>query len=339
MINDGIHTTVRHRPDQSLLSTINEWSDATNRPGPLCSRMASIALLGVPLDLGASRRGVEMGPSAVRLARLAARLEQLGHSVVDTGDVAVPTRETLGHEHGIDFLPVITDVCRDVAHRTAELVRNRQIPLVLGGDHSLAAGSVAGVATAIAERGKRVGLIWLDAHADLNTPASTLSGNVHGMPVAHLIGHGDSALASLSTARPAVLPEHVVIIGARDLDQAERVHAREFGVSIYTMRDLDERGMRSILGEAIERVSGAAGGIHVSLDLDFVDPREAPGVGTPVRGGATFREAHLAMETLWDTGRLVGVDLVEVNPVLDEVNHTAELAVGLMASAFGQRIL
>ncbi|MGH7581873.1 MAG: arginase [Gemmatimonadales bacterium] len=301
--------------------------------------MTSIALLGVPLDLGASRRGVEMGPSAVRLARLAARLGQLGHTVTDTGDVIVPTRETLGFEQGIDFLPVITDVCREVAQRTAALVREGNVPLLLGGDHSLAAGSVAGTASALSDRDRRLGLIWLDAHADLNTPETTLTGNVHGMPVAHLLGHGDRGLASLSRVLPAVRPEHTAIIGARDLDQAERSNAREFGVAVYTMRDIDERGMRTVLGEAIDRVSRGTDGLHVSLDLDFVDPREAPGVGTPVRGGATFREAHLAMETLWDTGRVLAVDLVEVNPVLDEANHTAELAVGLMSSLFGKRIV
>jgi arginase len=301
--------------------------------------MASISLLGVPLDLGAARRGVEMGPSAVRLAQLAQRLERLGHDVVDTGDVPVPTRETLRLGRGIDYLPTITAICRDVASRTASLVRAGRIPVVLGGDHSLAAGSAAGVATALAERGQRLGLIWLDAHADLNTPESTLSGNVHGMPVAHLLGHGDSAMAALASPAPAVRPEHVVIIGARDLDQAERTHARQFGVTVYTMRDIDERGLRTILAEAIAKVSHGTDGLHVSLDLDFVDPRDAPGVGTPVRGGVTYREAHLAMETLWDTGRLVGMDLVEVNPVLDRFNQTAELAVELMASAFGQRIL
>lgn len=301
--------------------------------------MASIALLGVPLDLGASRRGVEMGPSAVRLAQLATRLESLGHQVTDTGDVAVPTRETLGFGTGIEYLPTIASVCREVATRTAALIRNGSIPLVLGGDHSVAAGSVAGVSTALAERGERLGLIWLDAHADLNTPQSTLSGNVHGMPVAHLLGHGDPDMARLASPAPAVRPEHTVIIGARDLDQAERSNARDFGVTIYTMRDLDERGLRTILAEAIAKVSQGTAGIHVSLDLDFVDPQEAPGVGTPVRGGATYREAHLAMETLWDTGRVVSMDLVEVNPVLDRFNQTAELAVGLMASAFGQRIL
>ncbi|HEX3928508.1 MAG TPA: arginase [Gemmatimonadales bacterium] len=301
--------------------------------------MASIGLVGVPLDLGASRRGVEMGPSAVRLARLAARLEQLGHQVVDTGDVAVPTRETLPVGPGLSFLPTIASVCREVATRTAGLVRDNRIPLVLGGDHSLAAGSVAGVATAFAERQKRIGLIWLDAHADLNTPESTLTGNIHGMPVAHLLGHGDPSLSRLATPFPAVRAANAVIIGARDLDQAERAHAREYGVTIYTMRDIDERGMRGVLAEAIAKASDGTDGIHLSLDLDFVEPREAPGVGTPVRGGVTFREAHLAMETLWDTGRVVAVDLVELNPVLDRANQTAELAVGLMASAFGQRIL
>lgn len=301
--------------------------------------MASIAILGIPVDLGASRRGVDMGPSAVRLARLAEHLERLGHTVVDTGDVVVPTRETLGAASGIEFLPTITAICRVTAQRTATLVREGHIPLLLGGDHSLSAGSVAGVATALAERNQRLGLIWLDAHADINTPGSTLSGNIHGMPVAHLIGQGDPGLATIAQPAPAVLPRHVAIIGARDLDPAEQAHVREFGVTIYTMRDIDERGMRVVLEEAIAKVSDGTGGIYVSLDLDFVDPREAPGVGTPVRGGATFREAHLAMETLWDTGRLVGIDLVEVNPVLDHGNHTAELAVGLMASGFGQRIL
>lgn len=301
--------------------------------------MASLALLGVPLDLGASRRGVEMGPSAVRLAQLAQHLERLGHDIIDTGDVTVPTRETLGLGRGIDYLPTITGICRDIATRTAAIVRNGRIPMVLGGDHSLAAGSVAGVATALAERGQRLGLIWLDAHADLNTPESTLSGNVHGMPVAHLLGHGDPAMAALASPAPAVRPEHVVIIGARDLDQAERSHAQQYGVTVYTMRDIDERGLQTILAEAIAKVCDGTDGLHVSLDLDFVDPRDAPGVGTPVRGGVTYREAHLAMETLWDTGRVVAMDLVEVNPVLDRGNQTAELAVELMASAFGQRIL
>jgi arginase len=301
--------------------------------------MNTIEILGVPMDLGASRRGVEMGPSAVRLARLASHLEQLGYQVRDAGDVTVPTRETLGLARGIEYLDTIAEVCRTVAKHTTAIVERGAIPLVLGGDHSLAAGSVAGVAAAKARRGERIGLVWLDAHADLHVPESSESGNVHGMPLAHVTGHGHKALAHLMSSDVAVLPEHVAIIGARDLDPSEREHAREWGVRIYTMREIDERGMRAVLQEAIARVSEGTAGIHVSLDLDFVDPKEAPGVGTPVRGGATWREAHLAMETLCDTGRVVAMDLVEVNPVLDEFNHTAELAVGLVASAFGQRIL
>jgi arginase len=191
----------------------------------------------------------------------------------------------------------------------------------------------------MAQRGGRIGLIWLDAHADLNTPGSTGTGNIHGMPVAHIVGHGDPALSGLSSNFPAVRAQDLAIIGARDLDRAEQEHARAFGVRVYTMREIDERGMRAVLQEAIQQVSQETVGIHVSLDLDFVDPAEAPGVGTPVRGGATYREAHLALETLCDTGKIVSMDLVEVNPVLDRFNQTAELAVGLLASAFGLRIM
>lgn len=291
------------------------------------------------MDLGASRRGVEMGPSAVRLAKLETRLQALGHLVHDEGDVAVPTRETLGAGRGLDYLPTITNVCRELADRTAAITARDDIPLVLGGDHSIAAGSVAGVARTLAARGERLGVLWLDAHTDLHVPASSSSGNVHGMPVAHLLGHGEGPMASLAGEEPAVDPRHVVIIGARDVDQKEREHALAWGIRIYSMREIDERGMRAVLQEAIARVSDGTSGLHVSLDLDFVDPQEAPGVGTPVRGGATYREAHLAMEMLYDTQRVIAMDLVEVNPVLDRFNHTAELAVGLVASGFGQRIL
>lgn len=291
------------------------------------------------MDLGASRRGVEMGPSAVRLARLEERLEALGHVVRDEGDVPVPTRETLGAGRGIDYLPTITTVCRDLADRTARLVAAGEVPLVLGGDHSIAAGSVAGAASAVAAGGGRLGVIWLDAHTDLHVPTSSETGNVHGMPVAHLLGRGDPAMASLRGDGVRIDPRHLVIVGARDVDLGERAHARDWGIRVFTMREIDERGMRAVVQEAIALVSEGTTGIHVSLDLDFVDPQEAPGVGTPVRGGATYREAHLAMEMLHDTQRIVSMDLVEVNPVLDRFNHTAELAVGLVASGFGQRIL
>lgn len=301
--------------------------------------MTEITMLGVPMDLGASRRGVEMGPSAVRLAKLEERLESLGHTVVDEGDVTVPTRETLGIGRGVDFLPTISAVCAEVARHTARTVSSGAVPLVLGGDHSIAAGSVAGVADALSKRGESLGVVWLDAHSDLHTPESSETGNVHGMPVAHLLGQGASEMHQITDTTPSVKPENFVIIGARDLDSAEKDHAREWGVRVYTMREIDERGMREVLREAVGLVSAGTSGIHVSLDLDFVDPKEAPGVGTPVRGGATYREAHLAMETLADTGKIVSMDLVEVNPVLDRFNQTAELAVGLVASGFGQRIL
>lgn len=299
----------------------------------------TIGMVGVPLDFGASRRGVEMGPSALRLARIEGRLEALGHTVEDEGDISVPTRERIRAGHGLDFLPAITKVCADLAKRTAAIIDRGDTPLVLGGDHSLAAGSVAGVAAALRNKGGRLGVLWIDAHADINTPQSSESGNVHGMPVAHMLGHGDPAMSHLIGEGAAIEPANIVIVGARDVDQGERDNANAWGVKIHTMREIDERGMRAVLAEAIAEVSEGTAGLHVSLDLDFVDPQEAPGVGTPVRGGATYREAHLAMEMLYDTQKIVSFDLVEVNPVLDRFNITAELAVGLVASAFGQRIL
>ncbi len=302
--------------------------------------MGRIRIIGVPLDLGASRRGVDMGPSALRIAQLQHRLEALGHVVEDYGNLFVPEREALPDVHtALDLLPAITQVCDELARHTAQAIREGVMPLVLGGDHSLGAGSVAGVATAFAERGERIGLIWLDAHGDINTPSSSLSGNVHGMPVAHLLGHGDPAMVNLATPAPAVRAENTVIVGVRDLDPAEREHARLFGLRMYTMRDVDERGLRDVMREAIAIATSGTAGFHVSCDADWIDPSEAPGVGTPVRGGATYREGHLAMELVADAGKLVSMDVVEINPVLDQMNRTAELCVGLATSAFGLRIL
>jgi arginase len=302
--------------------------------------MGRIRIIGVPLDLGASRRGVDMGPSALRIAQLEHRLEALGHVVEDYGNLFVPEREALpGVQSALDLLPAITQVCSELARHTAQAIREGAMPLVLGGDHSLGAGSVAGVATAFAERQQRIGLIWLDAHGDINTPGSSLSGNVHGMPVAHLLGHGDPAMVSLAVPAPAVRAENTVIVGVRDLDPAEREHARLFGLRMFTMRDIDERGLRDVMREAIAIATRGTAGFHVSCDADWIDPSEAPGVGTPVRGGATYREGHLAMEMVADTGKLVSMDVVEINPVLDEMNRTADLCVGLATSAFGLRIL
>ncbi len=302
--------------------------------------MGKIRILGVPLDLGQSRRGVDMGPSALRIAHLAVRLRELGHEVHDVGNLEIPDRDAVPNApRAIDLLPAIAQVCQRLAQQASQAVREGCAPLVLGGDHSLAAGSVAGVATAYAEQGQRIGLIWLDAHGDLNTPESSLSGNVHGMPLAHLLGHGDPRLSGLAGASPAVRPEHLAIVGARDLDPAERQHARDWGVRVFTMRDVDERGMQSVMEEAIAIATRGTAGMHVSFDADFVDPREAPGVGTPVRGGVTDREAHLAMEMICDSQKLIAMDVVEINPVLDDHNQTAELCVWLASSGVGLRIL
>jgi arginase len=301
--------------------------------------MASLELVGVPLDLGASRRGVDMGPYAVRAAGLAEKLRGLGHTLLDTGNLPVPDRGTFPAAHrGLDFLPAIAEACATLADVTAHTVGQGRIPVVLGGDHSLAAGSVAGVARAFRARGQRIGLLWIDAHADLHTPATSHSGNVHGMPVAHLLGHGDAALAGLTGGGPAVAPEHVAFVGLRDVDAPEREHLRGWGVHVYTMRDVDERGISAVVREAISFVTHGTHGVHVSFDADAVDPALSPGVGTPVHGGLTFREAHLAMELVADTGKLVALDFVEVNPILDLANRTGELAVGLIASALGKRI-
>lgn len=293
------------------------------------------------MDLGASRRGVDMGPFAVRYTDLRERLEQLGHSVEDLGNIAVPFREDAerGAQRGARYLGAITSVCRDVAALTKTALEQSRFPLLLGGDHSLAAGSIAGAAAFHAAREQRVGVIWIDAHADLNTPGSSRSGNVHGMPLAHVLGHGDSALANVAGIRPAVRAANVAIVGLRDADDAEREHLAKWKVRALTMRSIDERGVRSVMDEAIAIASDGTAGVWVSFDLDCLAPEAAPGVGTAVPGGMTYREAHLAMEMLADTGKLIGIDLVEVNPVLDEHNRTAEVGTALLLSALGKRIL
>lgn len=298
----------------------------------------SIALIGAPMDLGSTSRGVDMGPSAVRFALLAEQLRKLGHTVEDFGDVAIPHRETV-YRDTREALPAIAAACKKIAELTAAAVRDGKVPVVLGGDHSVAAGSVAGVATAYAERQQRIGLIWLDAHGDLHTPESSETGNVHGMPVAHILGHGDERLSRISSQVPAVNAANAALVGIRDLDPAERDHVRDWNVAVHTMREVDERGLRAAMADAIKRACDGTAGFHLSVDADWVDPVEAPGVGTPVRGGATFREAHLAMELAHDSGRLLAVDFVEVNPILDIHNRTGELGADLIASAFGLRVL
>jgi len=303
--------------------------------------MTSVRIIGVPMDLGASRRGVDMGPSAVRYADLRELLEKLGHTVEDAGNVAVPFREDAekGAQRGARYLGAITAVCTDVAAQVRAALEAGQFPVVLGGDHALSAGSIAGASAFHAASGNKLGVVWVDAHADVNTPATSRSGNVHGMPLAALLGHGDKAMAGIGGAHPALHPSQVALVGQRDLDDAERDHIRKWRLTALTMRALDERGLRAVMDEAIAVATRDTAGIWVSFDMDVIDPDEAPGVGTPVSGGMTYREAHLAMEMLADSGRLVGLDLVEVNPVLDERNRTAEIARELVLSALGKHIL
>jgi arginase len=299
-----------------------------------------IAIIGVPLDLGAGRRGVDMGPSAVRVANLNARLSEIGFEVDDLGNVPVAQPE--GHPEGnpeAKYLPQITQTCIHLAELVQKQMSAGKCPLILGGDHSLAVGTVAGVSKHLRERGEKLGMIWIDAHTDMNTPATSPSGNIHGMPLACCIGLGPKELTEIFGYSPKVAPENVALVGIRSVDDAERNNVQKSGVHAFTMRDIDERGMRWVIEESIRIAGAGTAGIHVSLDMDAVDPREAPGVGTPVRGGITYREAHLAMEILCDSGRMTSMEVVEVNPVIDEVNRTAVLAVELVMSAMGKRIL
>ncbi len=281
-----------------------------------------------------------MGPSAVRVAGLEARLEELGHVVEDAGniDVAIAEQKQEGDPHA-KYLKEITAICTKNAELVLETLESGKIPIVLGGDHSVAAGTVAGVAEFYRRQNQKIGLIWIDAHTDINTPESSPSGNVHGMPLAALAGLGPSELANIFGFSPKVHPENCVLVGVRDIDYIEKENVRKAGIAVFTMRDIDERGMRTVMEEALRIAGRGTAGYHVSLDMDWVDPEDAPGVGTPVRGGATYREAHLAMEIIADHGRMLSFEIVEVNPVIDEHNRTAELAVELALSAFGKKIL
>ena len=301
---------------------------------------ATLHLVGVPLDLGAGRRGVDMGPSALRIAGIKQRLGALGRPVVDRGNVAVPQRETLPvGDPAQRFADAIGAVCRSTYDAVAQVCTEGGVPVILGGDHSLAAGSVAAVADAARADGGRLGVVWLDAHGDMNTPDTTASGNVHGMPLACLLGDGPDSMTGFSSRGRALEPEDVALIGIRAIDDAEAEKIRDVGVRAYTMRDVDERGIRGVLTEAVAALLERCDRIHVSFDVDFLDPSIAPGVGTRVRGGPNYREAHLVMELLADTGVVCSVDVVELNPILDRENETGELAVELLESLFGKRIL
>lgn len=294
-----------------------------------------VAIIGAPLDLGAGRRGVDMGPSAIRYAGLGERLEGLGLSVEDRGNVGAALPETIatGNERA-RFLPEIKATCERIAAEVSRAVGDGFLPLVLGGDHSIALGTVGGMAAA-----RGVGAaIWLDAHGDLNTPETTPSGNVHGMALAAALGLAQDSFASESWPLPALDPARTSVIGVRSLDEGERMVVRDLGLGVFTMSELDRRGVQPVLADALARARGSAF-VHVSLDMDVVDPETAPGSGTSVRGGLSYREAHLAMELVAESGLLDSFEIVEVNPILDVSNETAALAVELAASALGASIL
>ena len=299
-----------------------------------------IRIIGVPMDLGASRRGVDMGPSALRVAGLQARLKQLPRQVEDMGNIVVkqPEEQPYGVKNA-KYLEEISDTCKGLAESVQKTLDEDLLPLVLGGDHSIAVGTTAGAAAHYQKESKRIGLIWLDAHGDMNTPDSSPSGNVHGMPLASIMGYGPGELTELAGIKPMVEPRSVALVGVRDLDSKERRLVKESGVHVFTMRDIDERGMREVMSEALRFTNDDTAGIAVSLDMDFVDPTDAPGVGTPVRGGVTYREAHLALEMIADSRSMVSFELVEINPVIDLHNTTAILGVELVLSGLGKKIL
>ena len=293
----------------------------------------TIRIIGVPMDLGQSRRGVDMGPSAVRYAGLQARLAGLGYEVFDEGNISVPNPEEKVAEGKARQLQAVTAVCQTIYHRASECVQRDDFAIFLGGDHSISIGTVAAAA-----QNETIGVIWVDAHGDYNTPQTSPTGNIHGMPVAVLVGDGPAELVNIGYEGIKMQPSQLVQIGIRSLDNSEKSRLAQSGASIYTMRNIDEMGMAAIVRRALDRLRHVEH-IHVSLDMDSLDPEAAPGVGTPVPGGLTYREAHLLMEILGDSGRVRSLDIVEINPILDDKNKTAELAVELAASLLGQRIL
>ncbi len=302
--------------------------------------MRSIVIGNVHMDLGAGRRGVDMGPSAIHVAGLKAGVEELGLTVAETFALRVRSQEMLdvGDERA-RFLPEILQVCGRLADRVEAAMEAGHLPIVLGGDHSVAIGTISGISRYWKKRGKRIGVLWVDAHTDINTPETSPTGNIHGMPLAVLLGHGPPELVALAGDTPALDPRNVCVMGARDVDAGERAFVKEHGLRVYSMSELDERGTALCAREAVERCLDGTVGIHLSFDLDGVDPQHAPGVGTAVGGGLDLRESHLICEKVAATGKVLGVEMVELNPVLDEANRTGRLAVWLLLSALGKTIL
>jgi arginase len=308
----------------------------------------TVALIGVPMDLGTHLRGVDMGPSAIRVAGLREQLLDLGLRVQDRGNLSVPHASVATHTRksrakvkgpGLAYAPPIARVCRELSRIVETSLKERHTPLVLGGDHSIAMGTLGGVARYMRGRTGKFGVLWVDAHGDCNTPETSPSKNIHGMPMAVALGHGPRLLTDLAGIRPMIDAERTVLLGARDLDQGERQKIKSYGIHVYTMRQIDERGVATCMREALSIVCDGTDGFHLSFDIDSVDPTVAPGVGTPVQGGLTIREAHLIMELVADTRMMLSCELVEVNPALDQRNMTACIARDLLLSAFGASIL
>jgi arginase len=300
----------------------------------------TIAVLGVPMDLGGGRRGVDMGPNAVRIAGLIEAARALGCTIEDLGNVAVSEPE--GREPRnprARFAEEIADCCARLAKKVEGVLDKGWFPVVIGGDHSIAAGTVAGMSTYYHKRNERLGLIWFDAHGDCNTPETTLSGNVHGMPLAACVGRGVPELVALCERRPMVDPEHTVLIGVRDLDRHERHVIRDAGIRVFTLREIDMHGIHRVMNQALEIATDGTAGFHLSFDLDGVDPAVAPGVGTPVPGGTTLRESHLVMEHAAESGKLLGLEIAELNPILDHQNQTGRFAKELILSGLGKAVL
>lgn len=296
-----------------------------------------ISIIGVPMDLGQTRRGVDMGPSVIRYAGIVEKLKSIGFEVEDRGDIEIgrPSELDVKNEDNLKDLEVVLKGNQNLANEVLDVIKEGSFPLVLGGDHSIAIGTLAGVA----DKNENLGVIWYDAHGDLNTGETSPSGNIHGMPLSVSLGIGHPSLTEIGGYAPKVKPENIVIIGARSLDIGERKLIKEKGIKVYTMHEIDRMGMSKVMEEAIEYVSKNTDGVHLSLDLDALDPIDAPGVGTPVIGGPSYRETHLAMEMLAEKGIITSAEFVEVNPILDNKNQTAEAAVGLVGSLFGEKLL
>lgn len=299
-----------------------------------------VDIIGFPMDLGAGRRGVDMGPSALRIAQLSEKLLRLGYKVNDLGDINIQIMERQKIENpNLRYLKEIVRTSQTLANRVEKTLESKHFPLVIGGDHSMAIGTIAGISSYCKKNDLTLGVIWIDAHADMNTNETSPSGNIHGMPLAAAVGLGDESLVNLKGFAPKVLPENCVVIGARSIDELERINIKKLNIPVYTMSDVDKLGVHRIITRVLKSFNERVDHIHVSFDVDSVDPSIAPGVGTPVPGGLSFRETHLVMEAIAECGCMSSLEITEVNPILDSRNQTAEFVVGVVASSMGQRIL